>query len=92
MCLVVVTIFGVLKKYVHDYNGFGSKDHATRDEAVFHQCARAFLGQTAINESKTVHPTQHTDVLGWVTDLPAELCSPNTKGWLQQAPRGLFLF
>jgi hypothetical protein len=48
---------GVLKKYVHDYNGFGSKEHATRDDAVFHQCARAFLGQTAISESKTVHPT-----------------------------------
>jgi hypothetical protein len=80
MCLVVVTILGVLKKYVDDYNGFASKEHATRDEAVFHQSARAFLGQTAINESKTVHPTQHTDVLGWDTDLPAELCSPNTKG------------
>ena len=80
MCLVVVTIFGVLKKYVDDYNGFGSKEHATRDEVVLHQCARAFLGQTAINESKTVHPTQHTEVLGWDTDLPAELCSPNTKG------------
>ena len=48
---------GVLKKYVHDYNGLGSKEHATRDDAVFHQCARAFLGQTAISESKTVHPT-----------------------------------
>ena len=44
MCLVVVTILGVLKKYVDDYNCFGSKEHATRDEAVFHQCARAFLG------------------------------------------------
>ena len=58
MCLVVVTIFGVLKKYVHDYNGFGrSKEHTTRDEAVFHQCARAFLGQTAISKSKQDSPS-----------------------------------
>ena len=73
MCVVMMIILGVLKKYVDDYTGFGSKDHARRDEATFHRCAKAFLGDDCLSEPKTVHPTQQTDVQGWECILQKEL-------------------
>ena len=50
ICVVIMIILGVLKKYVDDYTGFGSKVHARRDEATFHRGAKAFLGDDCLSE------------------------------------------
>jgi len=78
-CLLM-GILGVLSKYVDDFHGFGKLAHALRDEAVFAKCARAYFGDSALNDDKTVHPTQQTDVLGWECKVVEELSFPNQKG------------
>ena len=63
-----------------DYHGFGIlTDSASGMETSF-KCARAFPGDSAINDDKTVRPTKKTDVLGWECDITNEVCYPSQKG------------
>jgi len=78
-CLVM-GIRGILSKFVDDYHGFGTLPDAASGMETFFECARAFLGDSAINDDKTVRPTKKTDVLGWECDLTNEVCYPNQKG------------
>jgi hypothetical protein len=47
---------------------------------TFFKCARTFLGDSAINDDKTVRPMKKTDFLGWECDLTNEVCYSNEKG------------
>ena len=78
-CLVM-GIRGILSKFVDHYHGFGILTDAASGMETFFKCARAFLGDSAINDDKTVRPTKTTDVPGWEFDLTNEVCYPNQKG------------
>ena len=66
-------ILGILFRFVDEFIGFGNEEAARTDFAIFPNWAARFMGDSAVNWSKTTGPAKRANVLGWDTDLVLKL-------------------
>jgi hypothetical protein len=83
--------YGTLSVYCDDSTALTTRKHSVEAERIVHRKIKQSLGDTAISEKKTIHPSSRIEkVLGMTVDLPSESFRPK-QGSLEKAMYCFFI-